>query len=161
MSHHPPSDLMLEEVAECRASGMTWDATAAKLQRSASTIKNWPRNYPDRWAAAFHKSELRIARDGCAHSIVVLRNLLASQDGKARHEAARIILQYRIALEKLDQQAGPPIIVISQIEADLQASRSLLRGLTDEQKEAYISAVRETRMLPGFQPGTGAGTVAD
>jgi hypothetical protein len=159
MPRSQPTDAMLEEVADYRASGMTWEAVAGKTNRSAFTIKTWPRKYPARWAAAYRKAELRFSCDSCAHSIVALRNLLASKDEKSRREAARTLVKHRIDLEKTDLRAGPPQIVISQVESDDQFARSLLEGLTDEQQEAYLAAIRPIRLLPptANDSGDGAG----
>lgn len=160
MPRPQPTDAMLEEVAESRASGMTWEAAAGKTNWSVSTIKTWPRKYPDRWAAAYRRAELRFSRDSCAHSIVILRNLLVSEDEKSRRDAARILVQHRVAIERLDLRAGPPQIVISQVESDDQFARSLLEGLTDEQQEAYLAAIRPTRLLPPKANDPRDGTVA-
>ncbi len=148
----PPSDRTLEEAAEHRACGLTWPAVAEKIGWSVHTIKHWPRYFADRWAAAYSRAERRLLADASAHSIVVLRNMLQSASEKNRREAARILLHYRISIDKLLLRAGPPTVVISQIEADLQAARSLLQDLTDEQQEAYLEAIRpQSLQLPGAE----------
>ena len=148
MPRSQPTEEMLEEVADYRASGLTWEAIASRTNRSVFTVKSWPRKYRDRWAAVYRRAELRFSRDCCARSLVALHNLLLSVDEKARREAARYLVQHRIALEKLDLRAGPPPIVISQVESDDEFAQSLLEGLTDEQQEAYLAAIRPTRLLP-------------
>src|SRR5205823_5367444 len=76
----PPSDELLSRAAELRAGGSTWDAVAAKLNRSADTVRRWPALDPDRWQAALRAAERRLVAEAGAESVLVLRTLLRSED---------------------------------------------------------------------------------
>ena len=102
----PPSDDLLARAAELRAGGATWDAVAAKLNRSADTVRKCPALYPDRWQAALHNGERRLVAEAGAESVLVLRTLLRSDDEKVRRDAARFLIYLRLELAKLDQKAG-------------------------------------------------------
>src|SRR5581483_5616911 len=105
-SNLPPSDDLLEQAAEARAGGMSWEAVAAKLDRPAETVRKWPAAYPDRWQATARTAERRLVTDAGSESVLVLRNLLRSADDKLRRDAARLLLRLLVEVIKLDARAA-------------------------------------------------------
>ncbi|MBY0514548.1 MAG: hypothetical protein K2P78_11630 [Gemmataceae bacterium] len=103
----PPSEALLARAAELRAGGATWDAVAARLNRSADTVRKWPVAYPDRWHAALHAAERRLVAEAGAESVLVLRSLLRSDDEKVRRDAAKFLIDLRLELARLDAQSLP------------------------------------------------------
>ncbi len=100
-----PSDAVLAEAAELRAAGSGWDAVARKVGRSADAARRWPALYPDRWAAALRDAERRLLAEAGAESVLILRQLLRSEDEKIRRDAARFLIDLRIELARLEQKA--------------------------------------------------------
>src|SRR6266508_4144959 len=60
MANKPPNDALLNQAAELRAGGATWESVAAKLNRRADTVRKWPRDYADRWELALREAERRL-----------------------------------------------------------------------------------------------------
>lgn len=102
----PPPDELLELTAELRAGGLSWEVVAAKVGRSAETVRKWPAAYPDRWKAHLHAAERRLAREAAAESMLILRQLLRSDDEKIRRDAARLLSNLRLEFDKIDQRAA-------------------------------------------------------
>src|SRR5438132_12243836 len=98
----PPPDDELVLAAELRIGNHTWYAVAEKVHRSAETVRRWPLKYADRWRAAMHHAERRLAVDSEAEAVVALRALLRDKDSKIRWHAAKSLVALRIELGKLD-----------------------------------------------------------
>jgi transposase len=145
-SNQPPSDDLMTLAAELRAGGLSWEAVAAKVDRSAETVRKWPTAYPDRWHALLHAAERRLARDAAAESMLILRQLLRSDDEKVRRDAARLLINLRVELDKIDLRSAKP----SGQATTSDAIRLLARMLgiyTDEQLAQLVEA--EFERCPG------------
>jgi hypothetical protein len=105
-ANKPPCDDLLNHAAELRAGGLSWEAVAAQVGRSAETVRKWPAAYPDRWQALLHAAERRLARDAGAESVLILRQLLRSDDEKIRRDAARLLINLRLQLARLDHTSA-------------------------------------------------------
>lgn len=104
----PPSDEMLNLVAELRAEGKTWEAIAQQINRAPRTLRRWRIKYQDRWEPIQVRAERHTAREGECESVLVLRMLLRSKDEKVRWHAAKTLLSLRVDLGKLDIKRPPP-----------------------------------------------------
>lgn len=104
-ANKPPPDELLTHAAELRAAGLSWEAVAAKVGRSAETARRWPSTYPDRWQALLQAAERRLVCEAGAESVLILRQLLRSNDEKVRRDAARLLVNLRLELAKLDFKA--------------------------------------------------------
>jgi hypothetical protein len=144
-----PSEAVLARAAELRATGNSWEAVAAQMHRSVSTIRKWPNLYAERWHAALRAAERRLLADAGAESVLVLRQLLRSDDEKVRRDAAKFLIDLRLEQAKLDPPAtssAPP--------SDIQLFAAFLEGLTDEQLEQLAADLRNA---PPAQEGAGNG----
>ena len=74
--------------------------------RSAETGRRWPTAYPDRWQSLLHAAERRLVCEAGAESVLILRQLLRSADEKIRRDAARLLVNLRLELAKLDFKAA-------------------------------------------------------
>ena len=144
-ANKPPSDDLLARAAELRAGGLSWEAVAAKIGRAADTVRRWPTQYPDRWQAVLHAAERRLVSEAGAESVLVLRQLLRSDDEKVRRDAARFLVYLRLELAKLDQKTPAP--TSPPLTSDAARLVAFLEGHTDEELEQFI-AERE-RPRPG------------
>ncbi|MBX9582134.1 MAG: helix-turn-helix domain-containing protein [Gemmataceae bacterium] len=148
--HRPPSDALLARVAEARAEGTTWPAVAARLGKGESTIRRWPRKYPDRWLAAMLRAERRQALDSGAEAVLVLRTLLRSADPKLQRDAAKLLIGLRVDLAKLDVKAKfapqPPALTpeVTQVVA-------FLNGHSD----AELAELAREFLYPALPAGPG------
>ena len=97
-----PTDELLVQAAEMRIENKPWEEVGQKLHRKADTVRRWPANYPERWRHAMHNAERRLAIEGEAESLVVLRSLLRSKSSKMRWHAAKSLVALRLDLAKLD-----------------------------------------------------------
>jgi hypothetical protein len=137
----PPSDDLLAQAAELRAGGLNWEAVAAKVGRAADTVRRWPTLYPDRWQAVLHAAERRLVSEAGAESVLVLRQLLRSDDEKVRRDAARFLVYLRLELAKLDQKTPTP--TSPHLTSDAARLVAFLEGHTDEQLEQFVAERRK------------------
>jgi hypothetical protein len=154
----PPSDDLLNHAAELRAGGLSWEAVAAKVGRSAETVRKWPAAHPDRWKALIHAAERRLAREAGAESVLILRQLLRSEDEKVRRDAARLLLNLRLELDKLDLRSAARATDQPAASAARLLAR-LLETHPDEQLARMVTAEFERAAgldpLPAGEPGGG------
>ena len=132
----PPKDL-LALAAEARAGGAAWDAVATKVGRAADTVRRWPTAYPAAWAAAFRAAERRLLAEATAESVHTLRKQLRSDDEKASRDAARNLIQFRVASGKRTKRPARPKAAAGASDAARVAA--YLEGLTDAQIDALVS----------------------
>jgi transposase len=92
--------------AEQRALGKSWETVAAAVGRSARTVRRWTRAYPEAWRRAYRDAEAQLVVEAAAESVVVLRNLLRSEDDKIRRDAANRLLSFRLQLARLEGKAA-------------------------------------------------------
>jgi RNA polymerase-interacting CarD/CdnL/TRCF family regulator len=104
----PSAELLdlIEVAAELRTLGKSWETVATTVGRSARTVRGWPRAYPDAWRQAYRDAEEQLVVEAAAESVLVLRNLLRSEDDKVRRDAARQLLSFRLELAKLEGKAN-------------------------------------------------------
>lgn len=150
MSHTPPDEVVLARAADLRAAGLNWDAVAARLLRPADELREWPTLRPAEWQAALHAAERRLVAEASAESVLILRQLLRSEDEKVRRDAAKFLVDLRLELAKLDRPSDPTPPVTS----DTARFVAFLEGHTHEQLAELVAACR-----PEI-PGDG-GTVAE
>lgn len=147
----PPSEHLLARAAELRAGGSTWDAVAAKLNRSPDTVRKWPALHPERWQAAQHAAERRLVSEAGAESVLVLRALLRSEDEKVRRDSAKSLIYLRLELAKLDSHtsaasAPPPTSAALELAA-------FLEGHTDDELARIAADVPLGSAPPSDSPG--------
>jgi hypothetical protein len=135
----PPSDELLTHAAELRAAGLSWEAVAAKVGRSAETVRKWPTAYPDRWQSLLHAAERRLVCEAGAESVLILRQLLRSADEKIRRDAARLLVNLRLELAKLDLQAAAHAAAAPTSDA-ARLLAHLLETHSDEQLAQLVAA---------------------
>jgi len=147
MKIEAPSESVLARAAELRAYGSTWPAVASELDRSVTTVRRWPAMYPERWRVAVHQAERQIAAEAAGESLLILRQLLRSEDPKIRSQAARTLVRLRLELEKLDLRAAAQRVAAPASEA--QRLVALLESHTDEQlTQMALDELGETAALP-------------
>ena len=153
-----PSDAALARAAELRAGGSSWEAVAAKTNRAAETVRRWPTLYPDRWHAALRDAERRLVCEAGAESVLVLRQLLRSDDEKVRRDAARFLIDLRLELAKLDQKTAPDTPPAPPMSADARSLIDFLESHTDEELARIADEMygpRRVEWVPGGAAATG------
>jgi hypothetical protein len=139
MSHTPPDDAVLARAAELRASGLSWDTVAARLLCPADAAREWPALYPTAWQAALLAAERRLVAEASAESVLILWQLLRSDDEKVRRDAAKFLVDLRMELAKLDRPAEPPP---PPPTSDTARFVAFLEGHTHEQLAELVAACR-------------------
>jgi len=136
----PPAESVLARAAEMRAAGSNWETVAAKLNRSADTVRKWPSLYPTQWQTALHTAERRLVSEASAESVLILRQLLRSDDEKVRRDAAKFLIDLRLELFKIDQKSAddsPP-----PLTSDAARLVAFLEGHSDEELDRHLAEMR-------------------
>lgn len=133
----PPAESVLARAAELRAAGSNWETVAAKLNRPAGTVRKWPGLYPTQWQAALHAAERRLVSEASAESVLILRQLLRSDDEKVRRDAAKFLVGLRLELFKHDQTsaADPP----PHLTSDAARLVAFLEGHSDDELDRLVA----------------------
>ncbi len=154
-----PSDAVLARAAELRAGGSNWEAVAAKLNRSAETVRKWPALHPERWQAALHQAERRLVAEASAESVLILRQLLRSDDEKVRRDAAEFLVELRLTLAKLDDKSHLEHST-NALTSDSARFAAYLQGHSDEELDRLVAELQQATIEepadPGPQPYTGS-----
>jgi hypothetical protein len=99
----------LREAAELRVGGLSWEAVGERLHRSPETCRHWPLTYPEQWQALYRAAEERLINEAGAEAVLVLRQLLRSEDEKVRRDVAKLLAAMRmelLALKSKTDKAG-------------------------------------------------------
>jgi hypothetical protein len=147
----PPPEAVLARAAELRAAGNGWEVVAQTLRRSLPVVRRWPDLFPDRWQAATRLAERRLLSDASAESVLVLRQLLRSNDDKVRRDAARLLVSLRLEQAKLDQKAEPE----AAAPTPDRLFAEFLEAHTDEQLEQLAASLRNAP-LPSHGDSSGS-----
>src|SRR6516162_562488 len=83
----PPEDT-LQEVAELRAGGASWETVAKKLGQDVATVRSWADADPARWRRAVRAALRAVITDGFAEAALAFRRQLRSDDEKTVRDAA-------------------------------------------------------------------------
>ena len=133
----PPSEDMLNFVAELRAEGLSWDRVAARIKRNPRTLRKWRNKYADRWKLASAQAERGMAAEAECESVIVLRRLLRSIDEKVRWHAAKSLIALRLDLGKLDSKA--PQAEAPRQSPELTRLFTFLDGHPDAELQAIVA----------------------
>ncbi len=98
---------LLAVAAELRAGGAPWAKVGAKVNRSAETVRQWPRLHAEHWDPLFRKAERRQCAEAATEARVALRQLLRHEDPKIVLAAARALEKTREEQCARDEQAAP------------------------------------------------------
>jgi hypothetical protein len=94
----------LEEAAELRAAGATWETIAGQLQRQKNVVSRWQNYYAEEWEQLLRDAEERTSRHANNEARNSLRIALRSLDAKERLAAAK-----QLAHMRKDEKAAQPI----------------------------------------------------
>ncbi len=140
----PPPESVFVRAAQARAAGSGWEAVAKLVGRSAHTVRKWPHAYPDRWAAALRTAERTAIDSAAAESVLILRDLLRSEDDKVRVQAAWRLVYQRLEQHKIELKAAaqrPP-----EPPSDAHRLADFVRNHTHEQLCEIAVNVLRTRL---------------
>jgi transposase-like protein len=146
----PPSDEMLNLVAELRADGKTWEAISKQINREPRTLRRWRIKYRDRWDPIQVRAERHVATEGECESVLVLRVLLRSKDEKTRWHAAKSLIALRLELGKLDlrrslaspdAKLSPEIAYLTQLQGCSDAELSTMLQDLERRSPAELPAL--------------------
>src|SRR5262249_25377993 len=139
MKHPAPAVLSsLREAAELRVGGHSWEAVGERLRRSPETCRHWPLTYPEQWQALYRAAEERLINEAGAEAVLVLRQLLRSQDEKVRRHVAKLLATMRLELLALKNKAGDKATDLPESDAERVAA-----FLTEQSAESINELVEE------------------
>jgi hypothetical protein len=96
----------MHEAAELRVGGHSWEVVGERLRRSPETCRHWPLTYPEQWQALYRAAEERIIHEAGAEAVLVLRQLLRSQDEKICRDVAKLLAAMRMDLLALKSKTA-------------------------------------------------------
>jgi hypothetical protein len=111
-----PTNAQIEEAAELRAKGSSWEAVAQEMGLLASTLRLWPTMYADRWAPSFHRAETDMFIEAVAEAIRALRKQLRSNKPLDVRDAAKQLLGFQVQLRKKTPNEATPGALFTEID---------------------------------------------
>lgn len=123
MPIQPETARLVAAAAGLRVAGFSWEKVAAKLDRTADTLRRWPKLYPDLWADATRAARRELAAETDAETVATLRKLLRSESEAMQRDAAKALLGRRRNKPGSTPPAADPFAGISHDD---------LRALADE-----------------------------
>jgi hypothetical protein len=121
---------LLTAAAALRAAGASWEAVAARLNRSAATCRCWPCYYRSIWDELYRKAEADYLDEVRAEARCVLRSQLRLEDVKEKRDAAKTLLTH--ADRNRDRNADRQVESIeAHVEALSDESARTLESATD------------------------------
>lgn len=92
---------LLDQAAQLRSCGASWESAGRKVQRRASTCRSWPRRYAAQWEVLYRQAaETRSAELG-NEAESRLRMLLHDDDKRWQVKSAEVLLRHRWRPEPL------------------------------------------------------------
>ena len=103
-----PSDKLLLQATELRATGLSWAVIGRELNRKPESVQRWEELAPAKWRQFYNRAMKRNARDVTAESVTALRlDLRDQKDKKARRDSATKLLRYgMVALKPTAKKAA-------------------------------------------------------
>jgi hypothetical protein len=112
----------MREAAELRVGGLSWEAVGERLRRSPETCRHWPLTYPELWQALYRAAEERVINEAGAEAVLVLRQLLRSEDEKVRRDVAKLLATMRMELLALKSKAADKATELPESDAERVAA---------------------------------------
>jgi hypothetical protein len=142
----------LEQAADLRARGVTWEAIAQVLNCKLETCRDWPNRYADEWRRLLGQSDRQHQRDAQAEGRRVLRELVRAEDAKTKLRAACRLYAPTTAKSR---RTKPPAMTAA--DRDMAMFISELKGLSDEDLQQLIDDAMAARgHVPGIEDSPGA-----
>jgi hypothetical protein len=141
---------LMARAAELRAGGQKWEAVAAQLKRSAAACREWRKTYPAVWEQLLRDAHLQVAAEAGSEAVLVLRNLLRSDDEKVKRDAAVALL--RLNPPARDESAGQDLP-----KNDAGRIAAYLESLDDAETQRLIDDAGPADGRPLTEPARPAG----
>ena len=74
--------------------GYSWVAVGREVGRAASTVRRWPKRFPDRWRRVYRLAVSENASAASAEAMQLLRQELRGELPRFRCDSAKAILRY-------------------------------------------------------------------
>jgi hypothetical protein len=133
-SMEQPSDVQIALAASLRATGKSWEAIGAAVDRRGETVRRWPEHYPARWNRSYRAATRQHSADAASEARATLRLMLRGKNGKNRLGAASNLLKYHYCELALETK---------QVPGDLEKCKAEqleeLHTMSDERVHAYIA----------------------
>ena len=104
---------LLDQAAQLRSCGASWESVGRKVQRRAATCRSWPRRYPAQWEVLYRQAaETRSAELG-NEAESRLRMLLHDEDKRWQIKSAEVLLRHRWRPEPLVGPAPDAVAAVA------------------------------------------------
>ena len=133
-----PPRALINQAAELRAAGSSWEAVAREVGRTLDTVRRWPTLYKSIWKEAIQRAEEQLLTETTAESVFTLRRQLRSEDDKSSRDAAEKLIKFRLATKPKAQ-----VTTSQQPSSDAGRIVRYLEGLTDAQLEELIAQLSQ------------------
>jgi len=121
---------LIVAAARARAGGSSWAAAAAKVGRSADTVRRWPKSHALLWARALAEAQHDVLEEARAEAVGALRLQLRSDDDKVKLAAAKALVA-----------AVGRVAPAAAADDDLARAEAFLQTLDDAQADDLTAAL--------------------
>jgi len=90
----PVSKKLILIVARARASGLSWNAAAELVRRTAPTVRYWRDRHKAEWDRCYETAQRETQNEAGAEAVGVLRTQMRHKDIKVAHMAAKALLAW-------------------------------------------------------------------
>jgi hypothetical protein len=127
---------LLAAAVEMKAAGASWEQIADRVGRRPDTCRRWPARYPHDWRRLFRVAERQLIAEAGAESVLMLRQLLRSDDDKVRRDAARALVTLRERQRLAEEAPGEPTDDPGRVTAFLEGMNDVeLCAIADELRD--------------------------
>jgi hypothetical protein len=86
---------LLEQAAQLRSGGASWEAVGRRVSRRASTCRNWPKRHAHTWEPLFDQAKRARSDELGNEAESTLRALLRDEDKKWQVKSAEVLMRHR------------------------------------------------------------------
>jgi len=127
----------VERAIALRATGHTWEQVAQLVRKAIDTVRGWPREYPEFWAARLIAVHQDLDRETIGEARALLRFHMRSEKLKDGRDCARILLDH--ARRSLPPAAGNPPPAPTA-KSEFHQIADYLEGLSDDDRQTLLDA---------------------
>ncbi|CAN5511563.1 hypothetical protein BH11PLA2_BH11PLA2_08970 [soil metagenome] len=136
------TETLLQQAAELRAAGRTWESVARTMNRTAKRVRNWPSEHRVRWQRFFAEAEAALMKEAEHESMTALRSLLRKEDDdKTVKDAATALLRHKTANRKNLAKKSPKKSKAATAAVKLA---EYVEGLSDAELEHHLRELDST-----------------
>jgi hypothetical protein len=136
---------LVEQAAELRASGRSWEAVSIKLKRSARACRRWPQQYPEVWDRFYFKAERELIRRAGSEALGLLFYHLRAENAWLSQNTAKFLFSKRVEILGRELEAEPAEV---RSLGEWEPFIAFLEGQSDVEVRAFLDQYLARRVPP-------------